>query len=172
MRPGNMIVVLDEVAKQPIEMSLVQNNHMVQKLSTQRAYEPFNKWILPRTSVRSLDLLNAAAIEERLDAMAVDAVVVAEQKPGLDTKRRGFTNLLILIQQLDVAPECVWGRERGIRIAYAAPCTYSRCFFWLVRHKRGTVASSNRKGCPISQHLLRCEALAVVTTASCLAPCS
>jgi hypothetical protein len=33
MRPGSMVVLLDELPQQPLQVALAQDDHMIQKLS-------------------------------------------------------------------------------------------------------------------------------------------
>ena len=82
MGSSNVIVLGDGFLEQPIQTALAQHDDVIQQLPSQRAYESLDVRILPRTSIGRHDFLDAASDEERADAVAVDAVIVAEHVPG------------------------------------------------------------------------------------------
>ena len=94
VRSSNVIVLADEFVEQSLKMVLVQHNNVIEKFPTQRSTEPLNERVLPRASECRANFLDTAAIEERPDSVAVLAVVVAEQVPGLLSERHRLTKLL------------------------------------------------------------------------------
>ncbi len=89
-----MIVLLNELSQQPVQVRLAQHDHVIKQLASQRADEPFQKRILPRTPVGYPNLSDAAGIQECSHTITVDAVVIAEEIPRLLTKRHRFPELL------------------------------------------------------------------------------
>ena len=47
----------------------------------------FDKWILPRTSIRCFNFFDTAHTKEITDSVAIDPVVVSKQEPGLLIER-------------------------------------------------------------------------------------
>src|ERR1035437_2341954 len=90
VRPGRMVVLLDEFPQQSLQMALPQDDHMVQKLPAQGSHEPFNERILPWTTVGSTHFLDATGVEELFHAIAIDSVVVEEEKSRLLAVGHGF----------------------------------------------------------------------------------
>ena len=76
MRPLHVIVVFDELGEQMLEVLLTQRNDVIQKLAPERPDESLDERILPRTMEGCRNLLDPAALEERRNSEAVDAIVV------------------------------------------------------------------------------------------------
>ena len=89
-----VIILFDELSKQPFKVILAKHDHMVKQLSPQGSNESLHIGILPRTSIRSPDFLYATSVQKRSDAIAIYAVIVPEEILGLQAKRHRFTQLL------------------------------------------------------------------------------
>ena len=83
MRPLRVVVFLDELLDEPEKMPIIERNDVVQQLPPQRTEEAFHEWILPRTSVGSAYLADAAVFQKSRDSMAKDSIVVAEHESWL-----------------------------------------------------------------------------------------
>ena len=64
MRPGDVIILLDEFLQQSCQVLFIENENMIQELSPQSSHKPFDEWILPGTAKSSSDL--GAALLERI----------------------------------------------------------------------------------------------------------
>jgi hypothetical protein len=94
LRPRGVIIGLNEFGEQPFEMALVQDDHAVEQFSAESPNESFDIGILPGTVIGGPHFLDTATIEEGAHAVAVAAVVVAEEVAGLDAVGHGFAKLL------------------------------------------------------------------------------
>ena len=89
-----MIILLDELSKQPFKVTLAKHDHVIEYLSPQGSDESLHERILPRTSIGGPNFLYATAVQKRSYAVAVDAVIVPEKILGLQAKGHRFTQLL------------------------------------------------------------------------------
>ena len=94
MRPGHVVILVNVLPEQPLQVRLAQHNHVVEQPATQRADKSFNERILPGAPIGDTDFLDAESIEETPHAVAVDAVVVAEQIARLQSPRGRLAQLL------------------------------------------------------------------------------
>ena len=76
VRPTPMVVL--NVGRQDApEMLLVEDDHVIEALSSDRADQSLDVWILPRTRGRANDFGDAHASQSALEDVAVDAVSIA-----------------------------------------------------------------------------------------------
>ena len=75
-------------------MALMQDDHVVQTLPPGTANEPFHIGILPWTLRGSQHFLEAHVPNPLSKGRAVDAVAIAEQRPGHLVPRECFDHLL------------------------------------------------------------------------------
>ena len=76
MRPPVMVVTHVSGNDAP-EMTLVQGDNMIETVASQCANEPFDKRILPRTSRRAEDFLDAHRVNPLAKLPTVDRVAIA-----------------------------------------------------------------------------------------------
>ena len=72
------------------EMRLVDDDHVIQTLSSDRADQAFDVWILPRTRRRGNDLGDAEADQSSAEDVAENAVAVTVQPAGRRVVRKGL----------------------------------------------------------------------------------
>ena len=90
----HVIILFDELSKQPFKVTLAEHDHMIQHLSPQGSDESLDEGILPRTSIGGPNFLYATAVQKRSYAVAVDAVIVPEEILGLQAEGHCLTQLL------------------------------------------------------------------------------
>ncbi len=72
------LMIIDEVCPEnSSEMSLVDNDEMIQSLSADRAYEPLTISILPGRPWRANDFLDSHVSDALLKHVTIDAVAIA-----------------------------------------------------------------------------------------------
>jgi len=71
-------------------MRLVDDDHVIQTLSSDRADQAFDVWILPRTRRRGNDLGDAEADQSSAEDVAENAVAVTVQLAGRRVVRKGL----------------------------------------------------------------------------------
>ena len=80
---GSRLVVVAEIGRQPsLEMTSVQDDVMVETLSSNRADESLGVWVLPWTLRCSQNLLHTQRFDSQSDLGAVPAVPVADEISG------------------------------------------------------------------------------------------
>jgi hypothetical protein len=75
----HVIILCDELSKQPLKVTLAKHDHMVKHLSSQGSNESLHIWILPRTSIGSANFLYATAVQKSSYAVAIDPIIVTEE---------------------------------------------------------------------------------------------
>ena len=74
MRTGNVVILLDVFLEQAVEMSLVQNDHVIEQLPAQRADKPLKEYIQEYSRVPSphqgLDGGNSPITQEQFSGSA------------------------------------------------------------------------------------------------------
>ena len=83
VRPGRMVIFLDEFPQQPLQMALPQDDHVIQKLSAQGSDEPLDERVLPGTPIGGPHVLDVAGLKELLHAIAIDPVIIPEDESRL-----------------------------------------------------------------------------------------
>ena len=63
MRPGGVVVVVNELRKNSSQMSFVENDEMIEAFSPQGSLDPLDVRILPWASVGGLDAFDAKAFQ-------------------------------------------------------------------------------------------------------------
>ena len=89
-----VIILFDELSKQPFKVTLAEHGHMIEHLSPQGSDESLDEGILPRTSIGGPNFLYATAVQKCSYAVTIDAVIVPEKILGLQAKGHRFTQLL------------------------------------------------------------------------------
>src|SRR5512145_2972590 len=80
---GPRLMVIGEIAGQDAaEVSLAEDEHVIQALAPDRADEPLNEWVLPRALRRREHLLDPHALQAMPKWLPVDAVAVMQEKGG------------------------------------------------------------------------------------------
>ena len=89
-----LVVVANVIIHKVFQMLLVQNNHMIEQVSTATADPPFRNAVLPRTSdAGSLGLDNE--VLDRADHFFIELrAAIKDQIAGRGVVREGFTQLL------------------------------------------------------------------------------
>ena len=93
VRSASMIV-LTVGREDASEMRLVDDNYVIETLSSDRADQAFDARILPRTRRRGDDFDDAHARESALEDVAVDAVSISVQPAGRRVVRKSVDDLL------------------------------------------------------------------------------
>jgi len=75
------VIVLDELANRPVERSLTEQDHAVQALLLDRAYESFGEGVAVRSSVGREHGDNPAVLQCPTELLSELAVAVADQQP-------------------------------------------------------------------------------------------
>ena len=92
---GSHLVVVGEIAGQDAaEVSLTEDEHVIQALAPNRADEPFGERILPRTVGRRKEVSDAHAFDTMPELLAVDSVTVVEEIGRRSVIREGIDDLL------------------------------------------------------------------------------
>lgn len=94
MRPTDVVIILDEFSEQAVEVSLVEDDHMVEQLAANCPDKSFDERILPWTSVGCPHGFYATSFQEIIQAKAIDSIVVVEKIFGLAAEGRCLANLL------------------------------------------------------------------------------
>jgi len=81
---SRLVVVREVLGENPQQMSLIENDHMIQALAANRADPALDVWILPWRAVGDDDLLDAQVLDALAEVLAVNAVMI----PGQEA--RGF----------------------------------------------------------------------------------
>src|SRR5215510_10498887 len=93
MRPGLMIII--EVTRQSMtQVTLIDDDQMVQTLSPDTADNPFRKRILPGTPHRRDHLFDPHSLNTVLEILSVDSVAIAQQISGSFIVGKGIDDLL------------------------------------------------------------------------------
>src|SRR2546430_8469450 len=108
-----MMVILEVPGQEPPEMSLVQNDHMVQAFTTDTPDEPLDVRILPWTPGGDHDLLDPHMLYPLPKGSAIDAVPITQEIPRGLIPRKGFHHLL--------SRPCGSGVLRDVEMYDAAP---------------------------------------------------
>ena len=87
----DVVILFDELSKQPFKMTLAKHDHMIEHLSPQGSDKSLHERILPRTSIGCTNFLDATAVQKRSYAVAIEAVIVPEEILGLQAKGHRFT---------------------------------------------------------------------------------
>jgi hypothetical protein len=87
---GARLMIVDEVTGQDaVEVSLVEDEHVIQALTPDRAEEPLCERVLPRTLRRRENLLDPEAFHAAPELLAIDAVTIAQKIGGRGLLREG-----------------------------------------------------------------------------------
>jgi hypothetical protein len=89
-----MMVILKVPGQEPPQMSLVQDDHVIQAFATETPDEPFDVWILPGTSGRDQHLFDPHVPYPLPKVSPVDTITVAQEIPRCLVPREGFDHLL------------------------------------------------------------------------------
>jgi hypothetical protein len=93
MRPM-AIVVISELRYHLLQMPLVEDEHMIQAFSSQRAYEPLGNGIRLRCSDRRANLADAEAFCPARERLSENRIPVSNQEAGRRTIEAGIDDLL------------------------------------------------------------------------------
>ena len=88
------MVIREVFCEDSLQVVFVQDDHVVQTLSTDRAYDPLDEWILPWTSVGRYDLFDAHVLDAATERLAVDRVPIAQEEAWGFLIRECFNDLL------------------------------------------------------------------------------
>ena len=91
---AGLMVVTEIGRKRSLQMSGIQNNEMIESVSTDRADEPLGVRILPRTSRRREHLLSTQGGDPLADCLAVHPIPVANETAGRIATGERFDDLL------------------------------------------------------------------------------
>ena len=75
------MIVVDVFAQDSPQVPLVEDNHMVETLTSNGADHPFDKWILPRGARCGKDLLHPETVDTSVEVRSVGLVSVPYQVP-------------------------------------------------------------------------------------------
>lgn len=93
MRPASMVI--GEIrAKDPAEMRLVDDDHVIQTLATHGPNEAFDVGVLPRAPGTRHDLGDVQAGDPPTHSVVVDAIPVSQQPPWGRVLGKGLDQLL------------------------------------------------------------------------------
>jgi hypothetical protein len=82
---------MEVVGQEPPQMSLVQDDYVIQAVAAYTPDEPLDIGILPRTPRRNQHFFDAHVLHLLSKGSSVDAVPIAQQIPGGLVPRKGFT---------------------------------------------------------------------------------
>ena len=91
---SRFVVVREVVGKDPQQMSLIEDDHVIQALATNRADQPLDVRILPRRAVRDDDFFDAQVFDALTEIQAVDSVVIPNHETRCLVERKRFDDLL------------------------------------------------------------------------------
>src|SRR3979490_1545472 len=89
--PSNPVVIGRIVFKNPAQMSLAQDNDVVQTLAPDRSDQPFGKAVLPRRGRCNWLISDTHGTQSARDDSAVDSIPISDQiaRSAIPRKRRG-----------------------------------------------------------------------------------
>ena len=93
MGPGS-VVIIEILGQRSFQMFRIQNDEVVQALSSDRANQALGVRILPGTLRRSQHLFDPECRDPLTNIVSVDAVPISDQISGWITIGEGFYNLL------------------------------------------------------------------------------
>ncbi len=71
-----LVIRIDEFVKEPSEVALAKSDDVVEQFTTNRAYDAFDVWRLPRRARRDDNFLDAHVLEAVPHLVAVNAVAI------------------------------------------------------------------------------------------------
>lgn len=77
---SRMMIVVEVRSKNPQQVPFVENDDMIEALSTDGTDQPLNEWILPRRPIGDDDFLDAHMLDPPAEESAVDGVAIADQE--------------------------------------------------------------------------------------------
>ena len=98
------VVVVDELGEETVEVSLVDDDHVIQRLGADRAHKSFCDGVRAGGPDRSSDTRDAQFGQPGSERTAVDSVTVVDEVSGLPPPRSRLDHLL---------PDPRRGRTRG-----------------------------------------------------------
>ena len=119
------MIILEVLSENPPQVILVQDDYVIQTLSTDGAYDPLDEWILPWTAVGGDDLFDAHVLDAATERLAVDRVPIAQEEArgfligeGLDDLlRRPLGGGIYRDVEVDNAPTIVPKNEEAVEHA-------------------------------------------------------
>lgn len=97
-------------------MPFTEHDDVIEQFPAERPDKPFYIRILPRTPVGRSHLFNVAAVQELPHSVAVDAVIVTPQVPGLEDRNFLFVGYSIVWVQAGAADKA------AIPLVKVQPC--------------------------------------------------
>ena len=92
VRPRFMIKGL-VLGQDVVQLLLVKDDHLIQAFTTNRADQPFDHWILPRTAGRDELLFQTKILDPINKVGTIDGVAIPEQIPRRSREGEGFEQL-------------------------------------------------------------------------------
>jgi hypothetical protein len=89
-----VMIILEVPGQEPPQMSLVQDDHLVQAFAAETPDEPFDGGILPRTPGGDHDVFDPHVPHSLSKRGAVDAIAVSQERPWRLVPGEGFDDLL------------------------------------------------------------------------------
>src|SRR6266403_3514376 len=89
-----VMIVAEVLGQEPPQMSLMQDDHVVQAFAADAPNQPFDVWILPRTPRGDDHLFDLHVLHPLPKRSAVDVVPIPQEIPWRLMPRKGFHNLL------------------------------------------------------------------------------
>ena len=77
MRPASMVAT-KVLAKDPSQVSLIEHDDVIQTIPAYGTDDTFDKWILPRRTMRAKRILYRQALDTLLDSFAVDGIAISQ----------------------------------------------------------------------------------------------
>ena len=88
------MVVAQVLLEYPLEVSLIEDDHMVEALSSDRPDHPLDIWVLPRRPSCGSDLLDAHRRDSTSEIEAVDSISVPDEISRCSIPWKSFYYLL------------------------------------------------------------------------------
>ena len=88
------MIIINVFSKNPSQMSLVEDNDVIQTVSAERSDNTFTKRILPRRARRSDNLLNTKASNPSLNLFTINRIPITQKIAWSRVERKRLRQLL------------------------------------------------------------------------------
>ena len=76
--PPTVMVVAEVFAKDPVQVSLIEHDDVVQTIPANGTNHAFHEWILPRRTRRCKHILDSQALDPSLDSFSIDGIAISQ----------------------------------------------------------------------------------------------
>ncbi len=88
------MIIAKVTLKNAAQMAVVENDQVIEALTTYASNNPFGVWILPRASWSRPHFPNTHSLDSVLEVLPIDSISITNQIAGRLILRKGFDDLL------------------------------------------------------------------------------